>query len=86
MFYTSLEKHEVMNVACGNEVSLNELVRLLRRESGRNIYPHYVQERVGDVRHSKASINKIGGLLNYSPEFTFEEGLSIAYNWYKKNS
>jgi UDP-N-acetylglucosamine 4-epimerase len=86
MFYTSLSKHEVMNVACGDQVSLNQLVQLLQFESGIEIVANYAPERIGDVKHSKASINKIIKMLKYSPDFIFKDGLSITYNWYKKNN
>ena len=42
-------------------------------------------ERKGDVKHSKASIDKIEKLLNYTPEIRFKEGLEIVYKWYKSN-
>jgi UDP-N-acetylglucosamine 4-epimerase len=58
----------------------------LQFESGKDINANYVPERIGDVKHSKASINKIARLLNYFPEFKFKDGLAITYNWYKENS
>jgi UDP-N-acetylglucosamine 4-epimerase len=86
MLCSKLSNHEVMNVACGDQFSLNELVQLLQFESGKDINANYVPERIGDVKHSKASINKIARLLNYFPEFKFKDGLAITYNWYKENS
>ena len=59
MSHSSLSNHEVMNVACGDQVSLNELVQLLQFESDMEINANYAPERIGDVKHSKASINKI---------------------------
>lgn len=85
MLYSPLSNHEVMNVACGDQVSLNELIKVLQFESGIEIVANYAQERIGDVKHSKASINKIKKMLKYSPEFLFKDGLSITYNWYKVN-
>jgi UDP-N-acetylglucosamine 4-epimerase len=85
MLYSPLSNHEVMNVACGTQVSLNELVQLLKFESGIEINANYAPERMGDVKHSKACIKKITEKLNYSPEFKFKDGLSITYNWYKIN-
>lgn len=83
--HSSLSNHEVMNVACGDQVSLNELVQLLQFESDMEINANYAPERIGDVKHSKASINKITKKLNYYPGFKFKEGLAITYNWYKIN-
>jgi UDP-N-acetylglucosamine 4-epimerase len=86
MLYSPLSNHEVMNVACGDQVSLNELVQLLQFESGIEIIANYAPERIGDVKHSKASINKITKKLKYYPLFKFEDGLAITYNWYKVNN
>ena len=53
---TNFEKHEVMNVACGDQISLNQLVEFLQQISKKNINAIYAPERKGDVKHSKASI------------------------------
>ncbi len=78
-----LGKHEVMNMACGDQVTLNEMVEILQVLSGKEIAPIYGIERKGDVRHSKASIEKVAGFLNYEPKFRFFEGLKIVFDWYK---
>ncbi|WP_439506876.1 SDR family oxidoreductase [Sediminibacterium sp.] len=86
MLYSSLTSHEVMNVACGDQVSLNELVKLLQSESGNAINAIYAPERNGDVKHSKACIKKIIKKLDYFPAFKFKDGLAITLNWYKINN
>lgn len=81
----SLEKHEVFNVACGDQISLNEMVSILNELTLKNIIALYGDERRGDVKHSKASIDKIEHLLGYRPTFKFKEGLGIVYDWYQNN-
>ncbi len=78
-----LHSHEVMNMACGDQVTLNEMFEMLNEKSGNNLKPNYGPERAGDVRHSKASIDKISNLLNYEPQFRFQKGLDIVFDWYK---
>jgi UDP-N-acetylglucosamine 4-epimerase len=77
--------NSVFNVACGDQISLNELVVLLQEISGKIIEPMNSQERAGDVRHSKASIEKFEKYCGYSPRFKFRKGLEIAYSWYQEN-
>jgi UDP-N-acetylglucosamine 4-epimerase len=77
-------KHEVFNVACGEQISLNEMVKSLCEITGKQIAATYGPERAGDVKHSKADIEKIERILGYSPDYTFKEGLSIVYDHYKK--
>lgn len=83
MLFEGLEKHDVMNVACGDQISLNDMIELLKKISGKEINATYLPERAGDVKHSKASIDKIKKVLNYHPEYRFQEGLEIVYEWYK---
>jgi UDP-N-acetylglucosamine 4-epimerase len=78
-----INKHEVMNMACGDQVTLNEMIEMLNQISGKSITAKYGPERKGDVKHSKASINKISELLNYEPKFRFKKGLEIVFDWYK---
>jgi UDP-N-acetylglucosamine 4-epimerase len=73
----------VFNVACGEQISLNQLVVLLREISGKNLEPIYGPERVGDVRHSKASIEKFQMFNAYEPKIKFREGLEKVYSWYE---
>ena len=79
-----INKHEVFNVACGDQVSLNQMVELLQEISQKNISSNYGPERKGDVRHSKASIEKAKTILNYDPLFSFKDGLALVYDWYKE--
>jgi UDP-N-acetylglucosamine/UDP-N-acetylgalactosamine 4-epimerase len=77
-------KHEVFNVACGDQVSLNQMVDMLVFITGKEIKPIYGPERPGDVKHSKASINKIQKALGYAPKVFFKEGLEKVYQWYQQ--
>ena len=83
MLLPEISKHEVMNMACGDQVTLNEMVDMLNQISGKSITANYGPERKGDVKHSKASIDKISELLNYEPKFRFKNGLDIVFDWYK---
>jgi UDP-N-acetylglucosamine 4-epimerase len=82
-----LNKHEVFNVACGDQISLNEMIDMLRHISRNSqVKVSYGPERIGDVKHSKASISKLQDFCDYSPKIRFNEGLTIVYNWYKNYS
>lgn len=77
-----LLKHEVLNTACGDQVTLNQMIEMLKEISGENISAIYGPERTGDVRHSKANIDKINNTLNYIPKYRFRQGLMVVYAWY----
>ncbi|MFN3667227.1 MAG: NAD-dependent epimerase/dehydratase family protein, partial [Sediminibacterium sp.] len=80
-FLNDVNSHDVYNVACGDQITLNEVVQLLRDLTGKDIQAIYGPERKGDVRHSKASIDKIQKELNYMPTFTFKDGLIAVYEY-----
>jgi nucleoside-diphosphate-sugar epimerase len=73
---------EVFNIACNERTSLNELVGLLSKISGKDINPEYKDARAGDVLHSQADISKIGEFLGFKPIIKFEEGLKKTFDWY----
>lgn len=83
MLLPIIAKHEVMNVACGDQISLNQMVELLRKISQKEVVSSYGPERTGDIRHSKASIEKIKEIIGYNPKYYFEDGLTIVYKWYE---
>lgn len=78
-------KHKVFNVACGDQVSLNEIINHLNSISKKNIKPKYGPEHLWDIRHSKASISEIKKTFGYVPKFNFRQGLEITFDWYNKN-
>ena len=74
--------NQIYNVACGDQISLNQMILMLKKITGKNISPKYGPERFGDVKHSKADISKIKELLGYKVKLPFYEGLEETYNWY----
>ncbi len=76
--------NQVYNVACGDQVTLNEMVDMLRQITGKNIQPQYGPERPGDVKHSNADITKIRTKLGYEPQVYMFEGMKRVYEWSQK--
>ncbi|RMF94525.1 MAG: SDR family oxidoreductase [Candidatus Schekmanbacteria bacterium] len=66
---------EIINIACGKRVTVNQLVDELNEILGTNIKPIYADPRPGDILHSLADIRKAERLLGYKPEVHFKEGL-----------
>jgi len=72
---------EVINVATGGRISLNELLRVMSGLVGVKMSPIYKEERAGDVKDSQADITKANRLLGYSPIVGLEEGLKHTIEW-----
>lgn len=68
---------EVMNIACGERISLNDLVSKIGSIVGKEPKVVHTDFRVGDIKHSLASIEKAKKVIGYVPQHTFEEGLRI---------
>lgn len=66
-----------MNVACGERISLNQVIAELRQILDREIEPRYEAERPGDIKHSLASIELADELLGYQPTVAFRDGLTM---------
>jgi len=76
---------QVVNVATGRRVNLNETFKLLQRLTGYSGQPRYEAERGGDIKHSLADISRAEEALGYRPLVDFEEGLRRTVEWYRKN-
>lgn len=76
---------EVLNIAFGGREYLIDIYYKISKLLEKDIKPEFRQERKGDIKHSNASIEKAKKLIGYEPEYSFEDGLKLAVNWYKHN-
>ena len=74
---------EVINVATGSRISLNQLFEEMRKITGSTATARYGPARAGDVRDSQADISKARGLLGYQPAVSLEQGLRQTLDWYR---
>lgn len=83
--------NQIYNGAGGENTSVLELEQLITKNLSVYdncidcIVPIFGPNRIGDVKHSKASISKAKELLGYTPVCTFEDGLKKTIYWYLTN-
>ena len=77
---------QVINVATGGRISLNDLYWTLAGLVGSTTKPLYAETRAGDVRDSQADIAKARELIGYEPTVSFEEGLRVTLDWYRSTA
>jgi nucleoside-diphosphate-sugar epimerase len=70
---------QVVNVACGEKTSLNQLLKYIAELAGTHIEPQYLAARAGDVRDSLADIAVARDLLGYQPAVDVREGLKRTF-------
>jgi nucleoside-diphosphate-sugar epimerase len=74
---------EVINIANGERVTINQLFQLLRKIAGReDIEPKYEEARTGDILHSLADISRARQLLGYAPKVGLTPGLQATAEWF----
>lgn len=73
---------DYFNVACGGQYTLNETLDILREIIGCDIKAIYEDERMGDIKHSYASIDKLAK-FGYKPEVEFKEGVRRTVEYYR---
>ena len=81
----------VYNTAFGDRTTLNDLMASLKKYLSEfdatiaTIATVYGPNRIGDIPHSLASIDKAKRLLGYNPQYSMQEGLKEAVAWYWEN-
>lgn len=83
--------NQVYNTAFGERTTLNQLLQYLKEYLSEfdpgilNVEVIHGPNRIGDIPHSLASIDKAKSLLEYSPKFSMRDGLKEAVKWYWSN-
>lgn len=83
--------NQIYNTAYGERTTLNQLVEYLKEYLSQydaeiaNVIPTHGPNRVGDIPHSLACVDKAKRLLGYDPQFSMKQGLKEACGWYWKN-
>ena len=81
----------IYNVAYGDRNTLNDLMGYLKEYLSEfdskilNVDVIYGPNRVGDIPHSHASVDKAKENLNYNPQFSLQQGLKESVKWYWEN-
>jgi len=80
---TEVEKR-IFNIACGQRITVMELVEWINRILGKDIKPVFDPPRPGDIKHSYADISLAQKYLDYQPKVNFEAGLRATIKWYQQ--
>jgi nucleoside-diphosphate-sugar epimerase len=77
---------QVINVANGERISLNQLLAELKKLTGKpEVVADYQEARVGDVKHSLADITRARDLLGFEPRVDLATGLQLTMDWWKQS-
>ena len=77
---------QVINIANGERISLNQLLKELQNLTGKtDVIADYQPSRAGDVKHSLADISRARELLGFEPKVDLRQGLSLTIDWWKNS-
>jgi nucleoside-diphosphate-sugar epimerase len=77
---------EVINVANGARITLNQLLEELKVLTGKSdVVADYREPRAGDVKHSLADISRARSLLGFEPRVDLRAGLQLTIDWWRKS-
>jgi len=83
---TARASGEVLNVACGEGITVNRLAAVIASLLGSRVVPVHSAERPGDIKHSLADISKAEEALWFMPRITLREGLEKTVAWYRERT
>ncbi len=73
---------EVINVACGEHVTVNQIIKRINESLDKSVRANHVAPRPGDIKHSWADIALARRVIGYTPVVSFAEGLKRTIDWY----
>ncbi len=76
---------KVMNIACGERITLNELAAELNTLLGKNLQAKHADERPGDIKHSLADISLAKELIGYEGKHKIGDSLKKTVDWFVAN-
>lgn len=71
-----------LNLGSGEKTSLNDLIKIISGQLGREVKPKYDPPRAGDILHSYCEISKINDVLTFKPQITMEKGIEKMLKYY----
>jgi UDP-N-acetylglucosamine/UDP-N-acetyl-alpha-D-glucosaminouronate 4-epimerase len=74
---------KIFNGGTGARITLNEVVAMLAKITGKKIEARHEAPRTGDIRDSQADVSLAREILGYKPHVAFEEGLRRTWDWYR---
>ena len=74
---------ESVNVACGDQISVNQVIEVIKQLLGADVKTKYLPPRAGDVMHSCANVTLARKILGFEPVVSFDDGLNRTIEYYR---
>ena len=77
---------EIFNIGSGKQISVNELLKMIRESSLKSPSVHYADKIPGEIYHSQADISKARSLLDWSPKRSLKDAVELTVEWTKNKA
>lgn len=84
VYKNKLTRGKIVNIARGEEISMNKLIKIISEIMGFKKKPVYKKSRVADVRRHYADTSLANDLLGFKAEVDIREGLEKTIAWYRQ--
>ncbi len=74
-------KYGIFNVGGGSRITVNEVIKILEKISGKRARVKNIEKQKGDVKHTYADISLARKKLGYKPKVAVEQGLIKEFEW-----
>lgn len=72
---------EIFNIGGGARVVLTQVLDTMEEIVGNPIKRNYIEQAMGDARHTAADVTKAQTILGYQPQVSLKEGLTAQWQW-----
>jgi UDP-glucose 4-epimerase len=76
---------EVFNIGGVSTISINDVIKMIQKISGKKAMIRRVYAEKGEVKHTSADITKARKILGYSPKIGIEKGLRLQLEWLRSS-
>lgn len=73
---------DVVNIAYGHEVSVNEIAKYILENFDSKLQPKYCPPRPGEILRHYADVSKAKKILNFHSKVGIEEGIKLYLDWF----
>jgi len=75
---------KIFNIGGGSRISVNDLIKMMEKITGKTAEIKYIERQKGDVRDTRADVSKVEDILSWKAKVKIEEGLKKFVDWWKK--
>lgn len=72
---------EIFNIGGGSRVALAQVLDTIEQVVGQPLRRHYIENAIGDARHTGADVAKAQKLLGFQPQVPLSDGLVKEWQW-----